>query len=49
MSHYTNAQIASSQDLWDEYYNTSAFPQSEFRALTYDERLTMLDEDYPEA
>jgi hypothetical protein len=48
MSRHTNTQIAASKDLWDEYYNTSAFPENGFSMFTYDERLAMLDADYPD-
>jgi hypothetical protein len=44
----TNEEIADSQNLWDKYYNTSAFPENEFSLFTYDERLEMLTRDYPE-
>lgn len=48
MNKYANAQIAADEDLWDEYFNTSAFPENDFNALTYDERLELLNEAYPE-
>jgi hypothetical protein len=44
----TNTQIAASENLWNEYYNTSAFPENEFGLFSYDERLAMLDLDYPD-
>ena len=43
-----NAEIAANRDLWDEFFNTSAFPENDFDALTYDERVAMLEEAYPD-
>ena len=43
-----NAEIAADRDAWDEYFNTSAMPENDFDALTYDERLRLLDEAYPD-
>ncbi len=45
---YTNEQIAKSENLWNEYYNTSALPENAFSDLTQAERLAMLNADYPE-
>lgn len=45
----SNTEIAASRDLWDEYYNTSALPENEFYALTYADRIEMLNRDYPDA
>ena len=44
----TNQQIAAAKHLWDEYYNTSALPENDFSATTYEERLEMLERDYPD-
>ena len=46
MSKYTNEQIAAKEDLWNDYYNTSA--TSPFSDCTYDERMEMLNRDYPD-
>ena len=44
----SNVEIAADLDLWNEYYNTNAFMTDEdFSAMTYDERLEMLNRDYP--
>jgi len=46
----SNEQVAASLDLWNEYYNTSAFmTDEEYKAMTYEERLEMLNRDYPDA
>jgi len=42
----SNAEIASNESLWDEYYNTSALMP--FGDYTHEERLASLNEDYPE-
>lgn len=40
---YTNAEIAASLNLWNEYFNTSAvLTDEEFHEMSYDERLKML-------
>lgn len=49
MNQPTNDQIARSEALWDEYYNTSALPENAFSSCTYRERVEMLNQDYPEA
>jgi hypothetical protein len=47
MAKYTNAQIAGSLDLWNEYFNTSALmTDEEFHTLSYDQRLQMLVEAF---
>ena len=49
MSKYTNAQIAASLELWNEYFNTSGLmTDDEFYAMRLDERLAMLDKAYPD-
>ncbi len=48
MTQHTNAQIARSENLWNEFYNTSALPETEINALTLAEREEMLNRDYPE-
>ena len=49
MSQYTNAQIAASLELWNEYFNTSGLmTDDEFRAMSLDERIAMLDKAYPD-
>jgi hypothetical protein len=46
----SNEQIAASLDLWNEYYNASAFmTDEEFEAMAYEDRLEMLNRDYPDA
>lgn len=43
MAKYTNAQIAGSLSLWNEYFNTSALmTDEEFHAMSFTERLGML-------
>ncbi len=43
MTTYTNAEIASDLNLWNEYFNTSALmTDEEFHAMSYDQRLQML-------
>lgn len=47
MSKYTNAQIAASLKLWNEYFNTSGLmADDEFNVMSLDERIAMLDEAY---
>ena len=49
MAKYTNAQIAASLELWDEYFNTSGLmSEEEFQAMSLAERIAMLDEAYPD-
>ena len=49
MSKYTNAQIAASLKLWNEYFNTSGLmTDDEFYAMRLDERIAMLDKAYPD-
>lgn len=48
MPKYTNSEIASDEDLWNEYFNVSAFDESKFDSLTFEERLTLLDEAFPD-
>lgn len=49
MSKYTNAQIAASLELWNEYFNTSGLmTDDEFYAMRLDERIAMLDKAYPD-
>lgn len=49
MSKYTNAQIAGSLELWNEYFNTSGLmTDDEFNAMSIDERIAMLDKAYPD-
>lgn len=49
MSQYTNAQIAANLELWNEYFNTSGLmTDDEFRAMSLDERIAMLDKAYPD-
>ena len=49
MSKYTNAQIAASLKLWNEYFNTSdLMTDDEFHAMSFDERLAMLDKADPD-
>lgn len=45
---YTNEEIADKESLWDEYFNTSALPESAFNALSFAERMEMLNAAYPE-
>lgn len=47
MTTYTNAEIASDLNLWNEYFNTSALmTDEEFHAMSYDQRLQMLVEAF---
>lgn len=47
MTKYTNAQIAADLNLWNEYFNTSAMmTDDEFHAMSYDERLKMLNDAF---
>ena len=48
LPHYTNAEIAASEGLWNDYFNVNAFAENEFSLFTYEERLAMLNASYPE-
>ena len=41
-----NEQIATSETMWDEYYNTLAL--TPFDSMSYEERLAELNRDYPD-
>ena len=43
MRHYSNREIARSENLWNEYFNTSAFDENRFDLLSFAERLEILD------
>ena len=46
MSKHTNEQIAESEGLWNDYYNTSALMP--FGDCTFEQRMEALERDYPE-
>ena len=49
MSKYTNAEIAASLNLWNDYFNVDgAMTDEEFFDLDEEERLEMLNKAFPE-
>lgn len=48
ITHPTNAQIARSEDLWNEFYNVNALAENAYDQYTEAERLALLERDYPE-